>query len=309
MVFQHAARTIQLDRPLDLRLTLSALRRGGGDPTIRVRGSGVWRATRTPLGPATQHLTIERTGAHGRLHVEAWGPGAEWLLERAPSLAGEADDDKCFKPHPQHHLLRDLWRLHPGLRIPRSEAVFEASVGSILEQVVPGAEASRGWRTLVRRLSEQAPGSFPGLFLPPDPVRLAATPYYILHTFGIERRRADTIRRAAAHAPRLEEATGMSLGDARLRLRSLPGMGHWTAAEVALVALGDADAVSVGDYHLPHVVAWALAGERKGTDEMMLELLEPYRGHRGRVIRLLTVSGVGPPRRGPRLALRDVARM
>ncbi len=309
MVFQHAARTIQLDRPLDLRLTLSALRRGGGDPTILVRGSGVWRATRTPLGPATQHLTIERTGAHGRLHVEAWGPGAEWLMERAPALAGEADDDRCFKPHPQHPLLRDLWLLHPGLRIPRSEAVFEASVGSILEQVVPGAEASRGWRTLVRRLSEQAPGPFPGLFLPPYPARLAATPYYVLHSFGIERRRADTIRRAAAHARRLEEATAMSLGHARLRLRSVPGMGYWTAAEVALVALGDADAVSVGDYHLPHVVAWALAGERKGTDEMMLELLEPYRGHRGRVIRLLTVSGVGPPRRGPRLALRDVARM
>lgn len=299
-----AARTLRLSRPLHLGLTLRPLRRGVTDPTIQLSADAVWRTTRTPLGPGTERLDVDRSGT---LHVHAWGAGAEWLVERAPALVGELDDDSDFRPH--HPLIRDLWRLHAGLRIPRSEAVFEAAVASILEQMVPGAEAWRGWRALIRDLGEPAPGPRPGLFIPPDPARLAATPYYVFHRYGISRRRADTVRRAAGHSARLEEAVDMSLEAARLRLRALPGMGDWTAAEVALLALGDPDAVSVGDYHLPHMVAWALAGEPRGSDERMLELLEPYRGHRGRVLRLLLTSGGAPPRRGPRLPQRDVARM
>ena len=299
-----AVRTLRLSRPLDLHLTLRPLRRGITDPAMRLRADAALRATRTPLGPGTERLAVDRDGM---LHVQAWGPGAEWLLERAHALVGELDDDSEFQP--QHPLIRDLWRRHRGLRILRSEAVFEAAVASILEQMVPGAEAWQGWRALVRGLGEPAPGPHAGLFVPPDPARLAATPYYAFHRCGIPRRRAETIRRAAEHAARLEEALDMPLDAARLRLCSLPGMGQWTAAEVALVALGDPDAVSVGDYHLPHVVAWALTGERRGSDERMLELLEPYRGHRGRVLRLLLTSGAASPRRGPRLPLRNVARM
>ena len=143
--------------------------------------------------------------------------------------------------------------------------------------------------------------------LPPPPERLAALPYHAFHPLGVERRRADTVRLVARNARRLEEAAAMEPADARRRLRALPGVGAWTAAEVALAALGDADAVSVGDYHLPHHVAWALAGEPRGDDDRMLELLEPYRGHRGRVLRLLVAGAPGPPRFGPRLPLRDIA--
>jgi 3-methyladenine DNA glycosylase/8-oxoguanine DNA glycosylase len=299
-----AVRTLRFTRPLDLRRTLAPLRRGGADPTVRMPSGEVWRATRTPAGPGTERLV---PGADGTLLVEAWGPGAEWLVEHAPVLVGELDDASDFRP--VHPLLRDLHRMHPGLRMCRSEAVFEAATASILEQRVAGAEAWRGWRALVRTLGEPAPGPMAGLRLPPDPAALAGVRYPVFHTFGVERGRAETVRRAAAHAARLEEALVLTPDEARQRLRALPGMGSWTAAEVAVVALGDADAVSVGDYHLPHVVSWALAGEPRGTDERMLELLEPYRGHRARVLRLLTVGGVGPPRRGPRLPLRDVARM
>lgn len=299
-----AARSIRLSRPLDLRGTLWPVRRGVADPVVRLRGREVWRATRTPCGPGTEHLTLRPDGV---LRVEAWGPGAEWLVDRAPTLMGELDDDSGFRP--QHPLLRDLHRLHPGIRICRTEAIFEAAAASILEQRVTGAEAWRGWRALVRGLGEPAPGPLPGLMVPPAPAVVAHTGYPTFHTHGVERGRAETVRRAAAHAGRLEEALGMPLDAARLRLRALPGMGHWTAAEVAVVALGDADAVSVGDYHLPHVVSWALAGERRGSDERMLELLEPYRGHRARVLRLLLASGIAPPRRGPHLPIRDVASM
>jgi 3-methyladenine DNA glycosylase/8-oxoguanine DNA glycosylase len=299
-----AVRTLRQTRPLDLRATLSPVRRGAGDPTARVDAHEVWRATRTPAGPAAERLV---TRLDGTVLVEAWGPGAGWLVEHAPALLGELDDDSDFRP--DQPLLRDLHRRHAGLRMCRTEAVFEAAAPTILEQRVTGVEAWRGWRALVRGLGEPAPGPLPGLLLPPDPALVAATRYPAFHAFGIERGRAETVRRAAAHAARLEEAVDLPPGAARLRLRALPGMGHWTAAEVAVVALGDPDAVSVGDYHLPHVVSWALAGERKGSDERMLELLEPYRGHRARVLRLLALSGIAPPRRGPRLPLRDVASM
>jgi 3-methyladenine DNA glycosylase/8-oxoguanine DNA glycosylase len=299
-----AVRILRPSRPLDLRRTLGPVRRGTMDPTVRMRGHEVWRATGTPLGPGTERLVPLLDGG---LRVEAWGPGAEWLVDRAPALVGELDDDSDFRP--EQPLLRDLHRRHPGVRLCRTEAILEAATASILEQRVAGAEAWLGWRALVRGMGEPAPGPLPGMMVPPDPARLAGTRYPVFHTYGIERRRAETVRRAAAHARNLEEALELPLDAARLRLRALPGMSRWTAAEVAAVALGDPDAVSVGDYHLPHVVSWALAGEASGSDERMLELLEPYRGHRARVLRLLLISGLGPPRRGPRLALRDVAGM
>lgn len=304
MAAASVVRTLRLRRPLNLRHTIWPVRRGLGDPTFRVRPDGVWRATRTPDGPATEWL---RLGRDGTLRVEAWGPGAAWLVERAPALVGELDDDSDFRP--QQPLLRDLRHRLPGLRIARTEAVFEAATATILEQKVPGAEAWRAWRAMVREAGDPAPGPISGLFVPPAPAVLAHTRYPVFHAWGIERRRAETVRRAAAYAGRLEEARTMPLVDARVRLRALPGMGHWSAAEIALVALGDPDAVSMGDYHLPHVVSWALAGEPRGTDERMLELLEPYRGHRARVLRLLLVGGVVPPRHGPRLPLHHIARM
>jgi 3-methyladenine DNA glycosylase/8-oxoguanine DNA glycosylase len=100
----------------------------------------------------------------------------------------------------------------------------------------------------------------------------------------------------------------------------------WTSAEARQRAAGDPDAVSVGDYHLKNVVGWALAGKDRSTDEEMLTLLEPFKGHRHRAARLIGLScgngtgasasppaGAGnarygqggPPHRGPRNSVRD----
>lgn len=291
-----ALHCFELHRPLDLMLTLAPL---GTGPSLRRDGGDIWRATRTPEGVATMRL--HRDGQV--LQVEAWGPGADWAAAHASVLCGEEDDDSDF--HPAHHLIADLRRRHPGLRTPRTHAVFEALVPTVLGQLVTSEEARASCRALVAALGEPAPGPT-RLTLPPSPQVLGRTPYWTFHRFGIERRRAETIIRAARSAKRLEETVTMDLAGAYARLEAFPGVGRWSAAKVAAVALGDADAVPVGDYHLPHLVGYVFEGTPRSTDERMLELLEPFRGHRGRVIRLLTLAGVTAPRFGPRAPLRDI---
>jgi len=295
-----AGLTLDLDRPLDLRLTLRPLIRGPGDPTMRLDRTVAIRATRTAAGPAT--VALEVVGR--RLRAEAWGPGADLALAALPALVGLDDDPRAFRP--RHRLVADLFGRLGGLRMGRTGAVMEALVPAILEQKVTGLEAFRAFRGLVVAYGERAPGAF-GLRLLPAAETLAGLPYHAFHPLGVERRRADTIRWAAARATRLEEAPALPLPDAYRRLRAMPGVGAWTAAEVAVRALGDPDAVSLGDYHLPNLVAWALAGEARADDGRMIELLEPYRGQRARVIRLLEASGIRAPRFGPRMAPRAIA--
>jgi 3-methyladenine DNA glycosylase/8-oxoguanine DNA glycosylase len=292
-------RTIPIDRPLDLRLTLAPHLRGTHDPAMRLGRDRAIRATRTPDGPATIALSVDGT----RLQVQAWGPGAERALDGAPALAGIEDAGGGFAP--ADRLLADLGRRMPGLRIGRSGAVLEALIPAILEQKVTGAEARRAYRGIIARWGEAAPGPF-GLRLMPAPAVLAHLPYEAFHPIGLERRRADLVRMVALRATRFEEIVDLPLPDAYRRLTALPGLGPWTAGEVALRALGDPDAVSIGDFHLPNLVAYALAGEQRATDARMLELLAPYRGQRGRVIRLLEASGIRPPARGPRMAIRSI---
>jgi 3-methyladenine DNA glycosylase/8-oxoguanine DNA glycosylase len=288
--------------PLDLALTLGPLQRGRYDPCTRVTSREVWRATRTPDGDAS--MCIARLG--DEVVSRAWGPGAAWALEQTPRLLGLHDDPSAFRP--ADPLLADLHRRHPGLRLGATDRVVEALVGSVIEQRVTSVEAHRSYARLVRRFGAPAPGPAGrcGMFVPPAPERLAGLAYWAFHPLGIERGRADTIRRVCARAGGLARTVHLRPHEAHRVLGSVPGVGPWTAAEVAAVALGDPDAVSVGDYHLPHQVAWALAGEPRGDDERMLELLEPYRGQRARVLRLIAMAGLGPPRRAPRARLRSI---
>lgn len=272
-----------------MRLTLSPHRRGHGDPAYKITPDGaVWRASMTPDGPGTLCVAPNGDGT-------AWGPGAEWLLDGLPDLLGASDNPEAFEP--KHEILRDK-----TLRIGRTRHVFEALVPAVMEQKVLGLEAFRAWRYLVRRFGERAPGP-QELYVPPEPRTWVGIPSWEWHRSGLEAVRAKTIIGAARVASRLS-------GDSNeldRRLRSLPGIGVWTSAEVRQRALGDPDAVSVGDYHIPGIVGWSLIG-RKVDDAGMLELLEPYAGHRYRVTRLLELSGAAPPRRGPRLPVRDYRR-
>ncbi|MBG0820933.1 DNA-3-methyladenine glycosylase 2 family protein [Planomonospora sp. ID91781] len=291
-------RCLRWDGPLDLELVLRPCRRGSGDPAWRRTPDGaVWRTCRTPDGPGT--LRMARRG--GEVVGTAWGPGAEWLLETLPALLGAEDDPSGFVPG--HRVLREAARRHPGLRICRTSRVLEALVPAVLEQKVVLAEARRAWRWLLLKYGGTAPGPAPeGMRVFPEPEVWRSIPSWDWHRAGAEAVRARTIANAARHAAKLE-AAGDSAELDRL-LRALPGIGVWTSAEVRQRSHGDPDAVSVGDYHLPSLVGWSLAGERV-DDAGMLRLLAPYRGHRHRVSRLLRLAGARPPARGPRMPARD----
>lgn len=288
--------------PLDVRVTLGIHRRGTGDPTMRLEPDGrAWRATRTPEGAATTLITRLPGGTGVR--VRAWGPGAAWAAAAVPALLGLHDDPAALVP--RHAAIVDAIRRSPGLRIGRTAAVLEALVPAILEQKITGDEARRAFRALVIRHGEPAPGPG-GLRLQPLASTLAGLPYHAFHPLGIERRRADLIRALAAQADRVEATAVLEPAAAYAWLERIPGIGPWTAAEVGMRAFGDADALSVGDFHLRNMVAFALAGEARGTDERMVQLLEPYRGQRGRVTRLLERGGPRPPRYGPRMPTRHI---
>jgi 3-methyladenine DNA glycosylase/8-oxoguanine DNA glycosylase len=242
-------------------------------------------------------------GAVTVIRAAAWGPGAAWLLRELPALLGGDDDRAGFAP--AHPVLRELSARHPGVRVGRSGRVLEALVPAVLEQKVVGVEARRAWRYLLLKFGDPAPGPAPaGMRVPPPPAIWRRIPSWEWHRAGVEGVRARTIIGAAEVAGRLEEIVTMPSGAADRRLRSLPGIGVWTSAEVRQRACGDADAVSVGDYHLPSAVGWALAG-RVVDDAGMLELLAPYAGHRHRAARLVELGGIRPPRRGPRMSVRD----
>ena len=295
-------RSIPIEEPYDLAGTLFPLRRGTGDPTMRIEGREAWRAARTPEGPAT--LRLQRSD--GRVLATGWGPGTGWALEHAPALIGADDDLSAFEP--RDAVIARLWKEHRGVRLTRALDVVRTLVAAILEQKVVGLEARRAWRRMTKAVSEPAPGEG-GLRLPPDPSRVAELPYFRFHPWGVERLRAQVVRAVCARAASLEALAEVPPEEARHRLESIPGVGPWTSAEVARLSFGDPDAISVGDYHVPSLVTWALAGEPRGTDERMLELLEPYRGQRGRVQLLLEASHIAPPAYGPRMEARSIDRL
>lgn len=286
----------------DVRLTLSRLRRGAGDPTHQVAADGaLWRTTLTPLGPAS--MRFSQHDLH-TLTCEAWGEGARAAVAAASTLVGAEDDPTGFvADHPRLH---DAHQRFVGLRIPRTGRVMESLIPAILEQKVISVQATASWRALVRAHGTPAPGPAPaGMLVTPSNRAWQLIPSWEWHRAGIDSQRSETVMRALQVSRQLEAGSLLSPIEATSRLRTVPGIGVWTAAEVAQRAFGDADALSVGDFHLSNMIGHSLFG-RDLTDAEMIVAMEKWQPHRYRVVRLLEASGATMrPRRGPRLSFVD----
>ncbi|WP_265447722.1 DNA-3-methyladenine glycosylase family protein [Flexivirga meconopsidis] len=292
-------------RPIPIGSILGALRRGSGDPTWHQSPGAIWRAAHTPDGPVTLHLHREAAAGGDRVVARAFGPGASWSLDRLPQLLGANDDPSGFAP--REEVLRRAAHAHRHWRAGRTGLVLDALLPAIIEQRVTGKQAFGGYRRLVRRFGAPAPGPADAvgatrLMVPPTAEQWRRIPSWEWLRAGVDAQRSDTIQRALQVAPRLEECGDLPREKAWQRLRSVPGVGVWTAAETMQRACGDADAVSFGDYHVAKDVGHALTGSSV-DDEGLARLLQPYVGHRYRVQFLVTAARLGPARRGARLAI------
>lgn len=290
------------DWPCPTTRILHQGRHGGGDPTFRLEESGrVWRGLRTPAGTAT--LRIDPLDRHGEVHAAAWGEGADWALDAVPALLGAYDDWSAWEA--RHPVLAEARKHHPNVRQGRSGLVMEALVPAIIEQKVTGQEAFAGFRRLVHRYGERAPGAGAdiGLWVQPTPDALRTVPSWEWLAMHVDPARSRTVVTVARVADSLERTAGLDPVEADRRLRTLPGVGVWTSAEVRYKAHGDPDAVSFGDYHVAKDVGWALTGT-PFDDAAMEEYLEPWRPWRGRVPALLAWARLHRPRHGARMAPR-----
>ncbi len=301
---RSVSRTYRSETPISVHHILSGLRRGASDPCYRAQpGTPILRATRTPDGPALLKLLVRPSS--GEVETTAWGPGADWVTDGVPDLLGAGDDPSGFVPRPEHTKLVEAWRSRPGYRVPRTRAVFEALVPAALEQRVTGLEARRAWRILVIKFGEPAPGpaaEAAGMYVPPDAATWRQIPSWVWLKAGVDEARRRAVLNAAQVAGRLEQTVDLPHEEAARRLRTVPGIGIWTAAEIRQRSHGDPDAFSWADYHVSRNVSWALTGTVM-EDEGCAEVIECYRGHRYRVQKLLEMDAVTRPRRAPRMTL------
>jgi hypothetical protein len=289
-----------------LATTLRAYGFGTYDPTTRLVAEGgrgeFWRATLTPHGPATLRLRW----AGDAFDHDCWGPGGSWLAATVPALVGSGDPGHRFEG--AHPTIMAAQRDHPDVRLGASGTLYHELLPTVIAQRVTSGQAIRAWYAVVRRLGTPAPGPHRELLLPPHPDRLAGLPGWWFHPLDIEAKRAEALRALGRHAGHLWEWSDLGPVACAAKLSLLRGIGRWTIGSALGPALGDPDAVPVGDFHLKHAVCFALAGEPRGTDERMLELLAPYHGQRGRVIRLLGLARHRYPARGPRRRVLPMAR-
>lgn len=298
-----SARTVTFTGPVSPRNTLFPLRRGPGDPCFQITGDGaIWRTSLLHSGAVTARIS---RAAPDAVDCTAWGLGAAEFLEALPAMLGADDDPSGFAP--TDPIVAEAHRRVPHLRLGCTGRVLEALIPAVIEQRVQGKDAFRAWRLLVTKFGTPAPGPAPERMRVPPPAEVwRRIPSWEFHRANVDPGRARTVVGCAQRASSLERLTAWSAERARDALMSLPGVGIWTAAETAQRAFGDPDALSVGDYHVSKMIGWTLLGHPI-DDAEMVELLEPMRPHRHRVVQLLYASGLAyEPRRGARLPVQDI---
>lgn len=296
--------------PFRLDQTLFPLMRGAADPSFAKDSAGFWMAFTTPSGPVTLRLSSAGVAADAFVDAQAWGPGAADAVAGVPGLLGAGDDWSAFDAPDFHatlpRIVREARRRNLAVRLPSTGRMVDSLVPTILEQKVTTLEARRAYRYLMYRYGKPAPGprTPTGLLVPPTASDWLAVPSWEWHKAGVGPQRSATVMRALRSAVALERLTALDSTQAGEKLQTIPGIGIWTAAEVVQRTHGCPDSISVGDYHLAAYVGYALTG-RKTDDPGMLRLLEPWRGQRQRLVRMLYLSGFHKPTFGPRMTVQD----
>jgi 3-methyladenine DNA glycosylase/8-oxoguanine DNA glycosylase len=306
-----SSRSRELRAPgIDLGVTLQPIGIYRNDPTHRRTPRTFAKAVLTPQGAGSMRL---EWNSAGDVSATAWGPGCEWLLDRADAWIGLRDDLTGFDPE-AHPRVAGWWKHHGHFRLPAIQVIWQELVLVLLGQRVTVEEASKSWNRMCRTWGEPAPGP-DELVVPPTPEAVASLGYVDLHRMNVERRRAEVILLAARRANRLEEAAEMTTADALTRLTALPGLGAWTATATVMTSHGDPDVIVLRDYGMPTLVNYAFTGDARrldpdrGGDDVMLAHLAPWAGHRQRIIRLLFAAGVSVPRRAPKAFNPDIRRL
>jgi 3-methyladenine DNA glycosylase/8-oxoguanine DNA glycosylase len=289
----------RVDVRRNLKTVLGVLSRGRSDPAYRYADGALWLTGLGKEGAFSVRLVADEVAVTGTY----WGDGARWAADHLADLVGADDDPSGFLP--QHRIVATQWRKHGTTwAVPRSLLTWQVAVAAVLEQRVTGVEARGAWAGLLAEHGSAAPGPVPaGMRVPPDPAALLAVPSWDWRRYGVDRQRIETLRQVAKVPHMLARAAELPPAQGREALTGIPGVGSWTAAEISSRAFGDADAVSVGDYHLARNVTYALTNREDGTDDDMIDLLAVYDGHRHRAVRMIELAGIAPPRRGPRMRL------
>lgn len=298
---------------VDLGATLAWYRHGRNDPTTWIDRAGhgppasgrFVRATWTPDGPATVQI---RWSSDAALDAETWGPGSDWLLARVPFMVGDMDQGDIELEGDAHPVVAATSRANRFVRFGASGTLYHELLPVVLQQRITAIQAKHQWTLLCRELGDSAPGPFTGLIAPPAPDVLRRQPSWWFHPLGVERKRAQPLIEVARHASKFWAWAELDPPEAARLLRLIPGVGAWTTGCVTAPAMGDVDAVPVGDYHVKNIIGWNLADEARATDGRMLELLEPYAGRRGRVVRAITAHGRAAPKFGPKQRILEMSR-
>ena len=295
----RAGRDLGAGRPLDLGATLGPMRRGSGRPDLPVRrarpggGCGARPAPRR----ARRRCGSRSAPPTARSPATAWGAGRGLGARRAAGAAR-----RRRRPEPASSPRAPGAARHlaghgraGGCRGPAG--CWRRCVPAVLEQKVTGREAWRAWRSLVRRYGEPAPGpggcrrtacasprtprpGAAGAVLGLAPRRRRPVPVPDPRHRRRPRRPArgagrpaagrgrDAALRTAAGHRRLDRGRGRPARPRRRRRRvgrRLPPGRRWSAGR------------------------WSAS---RSTTTRMLELLEPYRGHRYRAVRMIELSGL-----------------
>jgi 3-methyladenine DNA glycosylase/8-oxoguanine DNA glycosylase len=263
--------------PFDLRRSFALGRFGLYDPTAALGRSRLRKAFSTAGGACVVEVEADARGVSFSAH----GAGER---EVADDLAGAlATDDGRAAFVPSHPVLAKLHRANPGLRLLRVPWRFDVACSIVLQQRVTVREAWQQWRRIAVRYGELVDG----LRAFPSTDRVARMDSWRFQELGVDPKRARALVTLARDAHRRGTFGWTDAARVRKHLHAVRGIGPWTTEMTLGFGWGDADALPLADLHLPHLVAHALAREPRGSDERMVELLEPYRPQRFRAVRLI----------------------